>query len=205
MSTRRDRPRPRITVFGVFALVGNLLTISIAALVFCLGLVTAAPGCAAAVEARRRVSLDGPPVSLIDLLASTRRRLPDLWMFGPIAAGLAVMTWTALAFWLAIPPPFGVIMLAVTVLLGGVGLLVALALPVAASTESAARRCVVAAAGLVVARPWVSMVGLGAAVAAIVIAMWFPAVGTVALVGVLIEIAHRAFPRPRGAPKGVPE
>ena len=190
-------PRPRFTLFGVLSFLGNFLILSLCVLVLCLGLVTSAPGCAAALAARERLAADGAPVSVRGLFAETGALFSRLWMFGPLVALAATMTWIALAFWLVAPAPLNVIMLAVTVMIAVVAGLVGFAVPTAGRASGRAREVLPEAARTVALRPWPSILALAAAVAAVVLSIQLPPVGLVLIGGALTEIAHRAWRRAR--------
>jgi hypothetical protein len=191
--TPAPTPRPKYTLFGVLSFGGNLLTLSICLLVLWLGLVTAAPGSAAALAARQRLTLDGPPVSVRGLLADTGRHFPRLWFFGPVLALLGFGAWIALAFWLTIPAPTGIVMVTVTLVVATVVSLLGLAVPTAGLRVGRAAEVVRQAAQIVGLTPLRSIVALAAAVAAVVLTAQFPAVGLIALGAALTEIAFRAW------------
>ncbi|MEV4685988.1 hypothetical protein [Microbacterium sp. LWH3-1.2] len=188
-------PRPRYTLFGVLNFAGNLLTLSICLLILWLGLLTAAPGSAAALDARKRMTPDDPPVSVRALFADTGRYFRRLWMFGPLMTILGVGTWIALAFWLTIPAPAGLIMVAVTLVVGTVVSLLGLAAPTSGRRVERAGQVVRQAARIVALAPGRSILALMAAAAAVVLSVQFPAVGLVALGAALTEIAYRAWGR----------
>jgi hypothetical protein len=188
-------PRPKYTLFEVLSFAGNLLTLSICLLVLWLGLVTAAPGSAAALAARERLTMDGPPVSVRGLFADTGRHFPRLWFFGPLLALLGVGAWIALAFWLTIPAPIGIIMVTVTLVVAIVVSLLGLAVPTAGLRVERAGQVLPQAVQIVALTPWRSIVALAAAAAAVVLTAQFPAVGLIVLGAALTEVAFRAWRR----------
>ncbi|WP_349425942.1 hypothetical protein [Microbacterium sp. LWS13-1.2] len=188
-------PRPKHTLFGVVSFAGNLLTLSICLAILWLGLVTAAPGSAAALAARERLTVDGPPVSVRGLFADTGRNFGRLWVFGPLLAALGAGAWIALAFWLTVPAPAGLIMVTVTLVVAVVVSLLGLATPTAGLRVGRAGEVARQAAQIVALRPWRSIVALAAAAAAVVLSAQLPAVGLALLGAALTEIAFRAWGR----------
>jgi uncharacterized membrane protein YesL len=192
--------RPRNTLFGALSFVGNLLTLSICLTILWLGLVTAAPGSAAALAARERVTMDGPPLSVRALLTDTRSHFRRLWMFGPLLAVAAAVVWIALAFWLTVPAPIGLIMVAATLAVAVVIALLGLAVPTSGHRVHTAGQVVRRAAQIVALTPARSVLALAAGGAAVVLSIQFPAVGVIAVGGALTEVAFRAWWRQDLAP-----
>ncbi|GAA3634766.1 hypothetical protein GCM10022200_17520 [Microbacterium awajiense] len=187
------RGRRKPTLLGVLTVAGDVIMISLALFVLWLGIVTAAPASAAAMRARSLVGPDGPSAPVRTILSGTRTHFRTLWLVGPIVVLIGIFLWIGVAFWLTVPAPLGVVMLAVLLCIGAIILLVSLTVPTAAHRVQGFRAVVVESARLVVARPLVSVVALAAAGAAVVIAGWLPTLAIVGLGAALVEVCWRAW------------
>lgn len=187
------RGRRKLTLLGGMTVAGDIIMISLTLFVLWLGIVTAAPGSAAAMDARRRVDPAGPSSPVRFMFARTRERFRSLWAFGPVVTLIGVLSWIGTAFWLTVAPPLGVAMMAVVLCIAAIASLVALAVPTAGVMTQGFRQTAVEAARLVARRPLVSIVALGAAGAALVVAGWLPTLGIVGLGAALVEVSWRAW------------
>lgn len=195
--TPPNKPQPGRTLLGTLTAVGDMIIISVTLLVLLLGVVTAGPASAAAIEARKQVSMSGPSTPVRTLLSGTRVHFRALWPLGPIVVTLGIVGWISTAFWLVAPAPLGVIMMAAILSPLAAFSILVLAIPVAATPGVSRRETARHAIRLAVSRPLVSVLALAAAVAAVILAFRVPTVGIVAISAVLVEISWRAWGQPR--------
>ncbi|MGZ0711883.1 hypothetical protein ACWPKO_26460 (plasmid) [Coraliomargarita sp. W4R53] len=188
-----NNPAPKRTILGMFTVVGDMIMLSLGLLVLLLGIVTAGPAAAAAIDAREQISMSSPSTPFRTLFQGTARHFKTLWAIGPLAIIVGIAGWIGAAFWLVAPAPFGVIMLAVVLFVTATITMILLAIPSAADASIGLRTTITRAVHLVISRPLVSFVGIAAAAAALVLAYYFPTVGIVAISGALVEITWRAW------------
>lgn len=188
---------PKPGLLGVLTFAGDLIILSLVLAVLWLGLVTAGPASAAALEARAEISTTGPSSPLRSMLRGTRRYFSALWWLGPVAVVVFIATWVSVAFWLVSTPVLAAVMLAVVIGVAVVLALIILALPSAAEPKLPARQAVGQAVGqavrLISLRPFVSILALAASAAAVVTAFTIPTIGIVFIGAALVEISWRAW------------
>ncbi|MDJ0334063.1 hypothetical protein QMG83_02380 [Salinibacterium sp. G-O1] len=184
---------PRLTLLGALTVSGDVIILSLGWLVLTLGLVTAGPASAAAIDARAAIGLEGPSRPIRTLLSGTAKHFSTLWSIGPIALLIGLFAWIGTAFWLSVPPPAGVAMLAVVLCVTAVLTLVILAIPSAASPGQTLRATVIRAARLVAARPFFSVLALATIGAGVLVATYIPTIGIVAIGALLVETTWRAW------------
>ncbi|WP_396667535.1 hypothetical protein [Microbacterium sp. R86528] len=195
-ATPPHSPKRAHTIVGMLTVIGDMIMISLGLLVLLLGVVTAAPAAAAAIDARAQVSTSGPSTPITTLFRGTGAHFRTLWAVGPIAIIVGIFGWISTAFWLVAPAPLSVIMIAAVLFIIVAFAMILFALPSAATAGISRRETLVRAVQLAVRRPFVSVLALAAAVAAVILAVYLPTVGIVAIGGALVEISWRAWGRP---------
>jgi uncharacterized membrane protein YesL len=186
-------PRPKLTLLAALTVAGDLIVISLVLLVCWLGVVTAAPGAVGALQARAQVNGAAPSSPLRTIWQAVKANFRSLWFIGPIAAVFGLFTWVSLAFWITVPAPLSVAMLAVVISIAAIVALALMAIPAASGPEQSFRQNLRRTVVVVASRPWPSVLALLAMAAVIVIAVRFPPIGILLIGGGYVESAYRAW------------
>ncbi|MEO7017758.1 MAG: hypothetical protein ABI067_14665 [Leifsonia sp.] len=188
-------PAGRPTVVSILTVAGDMLTISLSLLVLSIGVVTAGPGLAGALEARSHVSRLGPSQPLATVFSGVPAQFRRSWFVGPTALILGAVAWVSIAFWLAADSPMAIIAIGATVFVAGTAGLLLLAWPRASASENGATPFR-STLRLIASRPLHSVVALAALVTCGVLTVLLPTIAIVTLGAAVTEIVWRAWYAP---------